>query len=139
MKSLISLLVIGLFNLSFIQPEDKPVYKLSLSSVDCYFYILINNKTVYKNEKQYKVDRTLPIDEFLTKKDSQYFEGFMYNRHTMMELTEKSKLNVYITKHIGKDVDTIYKSNFKNYGLPDENGKMKYASRIGESRFFLLN
>ncbi len=138
MKTFLFLIIFGFFHHAFVEPETKPIYKISFSSEDCYFYIKVNNKLVYKNEKQYKVYRTIPIDAFLVKKDSQYIESFMYNRHTMMELTGKSKFEIYITKNIGEKVDTIYKSNFINDGSPDEKGKMKYASRIGESRYFHL-
>lgn len=136
MKPLISFLIFGLFNLSFIQPENKPTYKLSFSGVDCYFEILINNKTIYKNENQYKVSRTLQIEKYLEKKDSQQIQYFMYNRHTMMDLTEKSKLNVFVIKEQGEKIDTIHKSDLRNFGLPDEKGKMKYASRIGGGGYF---
>lgn len=136
MKYIFSLLIISVISFSFLQNEEKPIYKVSFSSTDCYFFILINNKTVYKNEKQYKTHRTIPINEYLIDSDSQRIEYFMYNRHTMMEMTEKSNLEIYVIRQIGEKIDTVHTSNLKNFGSKDEKGKMRYASRIGGNGYF---
>lgn len=138
MKYLLILTTTVLINSSFI-PKENPVYKIEFTGIDCYFQILINNKTVFKNENQYKVSRTLNIDKFLEKKDSQRIDYMMYNRETMMEMTEKSKLQLLVTKHLGNKIDTIYKSNIVNKGMEDEKGKMRFSSRISHSGYFLLD
>ncbi len=136
MKYILSLLIISIISFSFLRNEEKAIYKVSFSSADCYFFILINNKTVYKNEKQYKTNRSIPINEYLIDQDSQRIEYFMYNRHTMMEMTGKSNLEVYVTKQIGEKIDTVHTSNLINFGSKDEKGKMRYASRIGGHGYF---
>lgn len=138
MKSYFFLVVIALINSSFL-PKENPVYKIEFTGVDCYFKISINNKNIYKNENQYKVSRTLNINKFLEKKDTQQIEYFFYNRHTMMEMTEKSKLWLFVTKHVGNEIDTIYKSNLVKKGIEDESGKIRYPRRVAHSGYFLLN
>ena len=125
--------------LSFIKPQDKPVFKVSMTSTDCYFYILVNNKEIYKNENLYKVSRTISIEKYLDKNDSQRIEYFMYPRHTMMELTAKSKLKVFVIKQVEERIDTIHRSNLWDVGSKDGKGKMRYASRIGGHGYFLLD
>lgn len=127
------------FSTSFMQHPVQPIYTVSYSSTDCYFFILVNNKEIYKNESQYKVTRSIPIEKYLEKNDSQRIEYFMYPRHTMMELTEKSKLEVFVIKQIGEKFDTLHRSNLRNFGSKDEKGKMRFATRIGGNGYFLLD
>ena len=128
-----------LFSLSFIKPQDKPVYKVSMTSTDCYFFVLVNTKEIYKNESQYKFSRTIPIEKYIVKKDSQQIEYFMYPRHTMMELTEKSKLEIFVIKEFGDKIDTLHRSNLWDVGSKDGKGKMRFASRIGGHGYFHLD
>lgn len=57
----------------------------------------------------------------------------------MMELTEKSKLEVFVIKQIGEKFDTLHRSNLRNFGSKDEKGKMRFATRIGGDSYFLLD
>lgn len=138
MKYMLFVILTIFINSSFL-PKENPIYKIEFTGIDCYFNILINNKSVYKNENQYKVSRTLDIGKFLVNKDSQQIEYFMYNRHTMMELTEKSDFKLILTKHLGNKIDTIHKSNIKNHGFKDEKEKMRFPQKITHSAYFLLN
>lgn len=138
MKNLLTVIAFVFINSSFL-PIENPVYKIEFKGIDCYFHISINNKTVYKNENQYKTSRTLNIDKYLQKKDTQQLEYYFHNRHTMMELSEKSKFNLIVTKNLGNKIDTIHQSNLLKRGMEDEKGKIRYPRRIAHSGYFILN
>ena len=120
MKRIICLFLFGFINFSFIQPENEPVYKIYFSSTDCYFEILINNKTIYKNENQYSVKRIINIDKYLEKQDSQTIYYTIRNRHTAKSLTEKSKLEILITKNLEGKTDTIFQADMFDKGFQNE-------------------
>lgn len=128
-------LLVGLFSLSFQSDKNQPIYKIIIDSADCFFDVTLNDKFVYTNRNSYKVNRTLKIDKFIEKKDSQKLFMQLFPTTHKKSLTEKTKLNLIIIKEWKGKVDTIHQSKSSDPGFTSE-GKTSFAQRMSSTYHF---
>lgn len=135
MKPTYILLLLGLISLSFQSDKNQPTYKIIIDSADCFFDVTINDKFVYTNRNSYKVNRTLKIEKFLEKKDSQKLYFQISPTTHKKSLTEKSKMNLIVLKEWKGKIDTIHKSKSSDSGFTFE-GKTTFALRQTSTYYF---
>lgn len=138
MKPTYLFLFLVFFLSSFHSEKAVPEFKLIISSADCFFDVTINDQYIYSNRNSYQVNRTLKIEKYLEKKDSQklYFQIFPTTHKKT--LTNKSKLNLIVLKELNGKSDTIKKLISTEPGFEVE-GKTIYASTKSSTHYFKTN
>lgn len=108
------------------QINQKPVYKLHFTGVDCFFDLTVNDQFVYTNDHSYRVKRSLNINEYLEAIDSQKISFTITPRRNQTRISNKADFKAYILKEENGKTDTVltqdpfseHKESWEKVGYP---------------------